>query len=320
MLPLQRVNRIAMLAILPLMALVIVAFKQTAQGASAPALPRDGTLVVAELRSESLTFIDLANGQSRQLAVPGPVHELVTDGAHVYATLGRGNALIQVALSGASVTSVVPLQGEPHGLALSGESLLVTLDAASGLLILDRSTLTGTSRETTGDTPHAVATGPQGTFVTDSRDNRLRKLPSGETVPTGEMPESVTFAGDFVVTADNVGGTLTVLRAATLAPYRTIAVGLGPVRAVPLGGDSVAVALAGQAHVALVNVRTGKVEKRLKVLARPDGICLNADHSYAAVISNEANAVQIFRVSDWRLAATLSVGNGPGACLWLPLD
>lgn len=318
MLPLHRINRIATLAILPLMALAIVVFPRIAQKTAAPVLPREGTIVVAELRGESLTFLDLATGHSRQLAVPGPAHELVTDGAHVYASLGRGNAVIEVDPAGPSIVRSAAIAGEPHGLALGDESLLVTLDSANELLTLDRGTLSVTKRETTGDTPHSVATGPGGAFVTDSRDNRLRKLPSGETAPVGELPESVALTAEFVVTADNVGGALTVLRAGTLAAYRTIAVGAGPVRVVALAPDRVAVAVGGKAQIAIVNVRTGKVEKRVTVLGRPDGICLNRDGSFAAVVSNEADAVQVFRVSDWRLAGTLSVGSGPGACLWLP--
>lgn len=320
MLPLHRINRIATLAILPLMALAIVAFSRPAQKTPAPVIPREGTLVVAELRGESMTFLGLANGTSRQLALPGPAHELATDGSRVYTTLARGEAIIEVDPAGPSITRRFPLEGDPHGLALDGESLLVTLDSARELTTLDRASLAVTGRQVTGDTPHAVAAGSQGVFVTDSRDNLLRKLPSGQTAATGEMPESVALIGDFVVTADNISGTLTVLRADTLAAYRTIPVGLGPVRVVPLGAGlvRVAVALTGKAQVAIVNVLTGEVEKRVTVLGRPDGICLNPDGSFAAVVSNENNAVQIFRVSDWRLAGTLKVGSGPGACLWLP--
>lgn len=319
MLPLHRLNRIATLAILPLMALAIVAFSRTAQKTAAPLLPRDGTIVVAELRGESLTFFDLADGTSRQLALPGPAHELATRGVRIYATLGRGNALAEVDPAGPSITHIARLQGEPHGLAATADSLLVTLDAARELLTIDPATYTVTKREPTGDTPHAVAAGPLGVFVTDSRDNRLRKLPSRQTAATGQTPESVALVGEFVVTADNVGGVLTVLRAETLAPYRTIAVGAGPVRVVALGPESVAVAIGAKSRVEIVNVRTGKVEKQVPVLARPDGICLNADRSFAAVVSNESDAVQVFRVSDWRLAGTLRTGSGPGACLWLPV-
>ena len=320
MLPLHRVNRIATLAILPLMALAIVAFSKTAQNGTAPELPRGGTIVVAELRGESMTFLDLNGGTSRQLAVPGPAHELATDGKRVYATLGRGDAVVEVDPAGPVLTRVAHLDGEPHGLTLRGDALLVTLDGARELLTLDRGSLTVMKRESTGDTPHSVATGASGTFVTDSRDNRLRKLGSGEIASTGEMPESVALVGEFVVTGDNVAGTLTVLRADTLAAYRTIAVGLGPVRVAPIRGDRVAVALSGKSQVAIVNVRTGAVEKRVKVLGRPDGICLNGDGTFAAVVSNEADAIQIFRVSDWRLAGTLRLGSGPGACLWLAAD
>ena len=317
MIPLRRLNRIATLAILPMMALAIVGFSQLAERTAKAIIPNEGTIVVAELRGESVTFLDLANGTSRQLAMPGPAHELATDGKRVYVSLGRGGAIVEVDPAGPLLTRVQRLDGTPHGLALDGDSLLVTLDSARELLTLDRSSLSVTKRDFVGDTPHAVASGPQGLFVTDSRENRLRKLPGGETAPTGDVPESVALVGEFVVTADNVGGTLTVLRADTLAPYRTIAVGLGPVRVVALGAERVAVALGAKAQLAIVNVRTGEVEKRVAVLGRPDGICLNHDATFAAVVSNEANAIQVFRVSDWRLAGTLTVGNGPGSCLWL---
>ena len=316
-LPLHRMNKFASAAILPLMVLAIVAFSNAAAKDEVVAMPVQGTLVIANLRAESLTIHDLRAGQTKEIVVPGPPHELAWAGGRIHATLGRANLLAEVDLNGPSLLRLTPLDGTPHGIAVSGDQLLVTQDTAGRVTTFDRASLAPLGSAATGDTPHTVAVAGKSVFVTDSRDDRLRQLPSGATLQTGVMPESVAVVGPFVVTADNVGGTLGIFADEPFSPVGTVRLGGGPVRVIPLDDRRVLVALNAGGEVAVVDVKARKVERRITVAERPDGLCLSPDGTFVAVVSNAAGVVQFFRVRDGRRAGSLAAGDGAGACAWL---
>lgn len=316
-LPLHRMNKIASAAILPLMVLAIVAFSNAAAKGGVVAVPVEGTLVVANLRLESLTIHDLRGGGAKEIVVPGPPHELAWAGGRIHAALGRANLLAEVDLSGPSLPRLTPVDGTPHGIAVSGEQLLVTQDTAGRVTTFDRASLAPLGSAATGDTPHSVAVAGANVFVTDSRDGRLRQVPSGATLPTGAMPESVAVVGAFVVTADNVGGTLSIFSLEPFALVGTVRLGGGPVRVVPLDDRRVMVALNASGEVAVVDVKARKVERRIRVAERPDGLCLSPDGTFVAVVSNAAGVVQFFRVEDGRRAGSIAAGDGAGACAWI---
>jgi DNA-binding beta-propeller fold protein YncE len=318
---LKQVNRIASLAIVPLMALAIVAgtrFIGRTAAASAPP-PREGMLVVAQLRGEALTLLNLETGRVSYLALPGPPHELATADGRLYATLGRANVVAEIAPKAPVILRLLHLSGEPHGIALGPNgNLYVTLDKAATLVEIDRATFAEIGRVATGDTPHTVTFGGLTAYVTDSRDNMLHALVDAEgTSPTGAMPESVAVVGQYVVTADADAGTLTVARRDGLQAVRTIQVGGHPVRLVALGGQQVAVSLNASARLVVVNVESAAIARTISVLGHPDGICVSPSGAFVAVASNEERAVQVFRRSDWALAATLDAGDGPGSCIWM---
>jgi hypothetical protein len=322
---LKGLNRAALIAILPLMALGIVSLTKLTGGVTAPP-PADGTIVVANLRGESLSLIDIAVPENgRTLALAGPPHEMLATAGRIYATLGRGNAVIEVEPRTPAILRTLSLAGEPHGLTLCDGSLIVSLDAADALVTLDRAAFTERFRQGTGDTPHTVTASGEGcgspgatAYVTNSRDNTVARLgATPATAPTGRQPESVVRVSGLLITADALDGTLSVFREDTLELLGRIPVGREPVRVFAIDERHLAVSLAGEARLAIVSLTTMKVERRLKTLDRPDGICLSPDGKYLAVVSNADDAVQVFRVSDWRTAAAYPAGDGPGSCLWL---
>lgn len=305
------------------MALAIVIGARAVGRASKAPMPREGLLVVAQLRAESITTYDLQNGSGvRQLGLPGPPHEFAYAAGRLYLTLGRGNALLELEPALPGILRLLPLDGEPNGLAVAGDRLLVTLDKADALVTIDRATLVETGRLSTGQTPHNVAIAGDTAYITDSRDNRLRALPLVEpsqplTTATGALPESVTIAGEFVVTADAEGGAITIVRRDGFQSVGSMVLGGHPVRVVTLDDTHVLVALNASAQVAVVDVARHHVERKVGVLGHPDGMCISPSAAYVAVVSNADDAVQIFRRSDWVLAGTLQSGDGPGACAWL---
>ena len=316
----QKMGKIASMATLPLMAVVILmasrAVSTTAQDRTPPG---EGMLVVANLREESLTFHDLARESgTRTLLVPGPPHELVHVSGRAYATLGRANLLAEIDPKAPGILRTVSLAGEPHGLALDGQSLLVTLDAAGAVLNIDPVGLTESSRVSVGATPHIVATGNRQTFVVLAKDNRLVELNSGASRATGRLPESVVIAGDFVVSANAGDGTLSLFRREGLIPLGTLAVGGSPVRVVALGATHIVASLGSTAEVVVVELEGMRIERRVKVGSRPDGLCVSPSGTFIAVVSNADNLARVFRLPTWTPVLALVTGDGPGACLWLP--
>lgn len=315
----SRMNRLAGVAILPIMLLAILVFSRSAQTEKDLELPAAGTIVVANLRAESLTFHDLARSRATTLVLPGPPHEMLALGGRLYVTLGRANLVAEVDPAGPGILRLLQLSGEPHGIAERDGKLLVTLDKAAAVVTVDLATFTEISREPAGDTPHIVLVSSHGTFVTDSRANAVRKLGSPPlTAPTGELPEGIAIAGDRVVTADHLSGTLSVFDAGTLAPLGSISVGAGPVRVAALDEHHVVVTTQGTPRLVVVDVSRLKVEKQVDAPARPDGICIAPDGQYLGVASNAEGSVRFFSTGNWRGAGSIPAVDGPGACLWLP--
>lgn len=320
MFTLNRLNRASPLLVLPMMALALLwAFRTSTPGESV-AMPREGTIVVAGLRAESLTFVRPGLDQpARSLALPGPPHELVFAGGRLYATLGRADLLAEVEPRGPGILREVALAGAPHGLAVEGDDLLVTLDTGNALVRLDRASLAERGRTATGDTPHMAARDGQDVYVTDSRDGRIRLVRDPATVAAaGSLPEGVAVVGDTVVVADAEGGTVYLFQRETLEPLGTVVTGGHPVRIVALDATHAVVSLNAAAKVAVVDVAKRRVERTVDTEARPDGICISPSGEFVGVASNAADVVQVFRLRDWKLAGSLTASHGPGSCLWLP--
>lgn len=312
-------NRVVSLSIIPLMLLTIAVFSRLAKDETPAEPPTAGTLVVANLRRETLTFIDLADDRRAELVVPGPPHEMVVAEGRLYVTLGRGGLVVEVDTQAKAILRTLQLDGEPHGLAFLAGNLYVTLDKGNAVVVIDRATLTELRRLPTGSTPHVIAASGAAILVTDSRDNALRQLePSPVTVATGEQPEGLAVVGGVAVTADAAGGTLTFATAPGLAGPRTLHIGASPVRVTALDDVRALVSLQGDGRIAVVNVSKGQVERRLSVAARPDGTCVAPGGSYVAVASNAAGTVDLFETVDWHRAPEITLAAGLGACAWLP--
>ncbi len=311
-------NRAAMLAILPLMALAVVGgMRLTPRAAAEP--PRSGILVVANLRAESLTFFDFANPvRSRTLFTGGPPHELALSGGRLYATLGRANALIEVELASAALLRTIPIAGEPHGLSLSGEDVLITTDEGGGLVVLDRATLSIKAQQALGGTPHAVWAEAGQVYVAQAGSAAALNATNGQALPTGAHPESLAVAGRYLVTANTAAGTVTVIDRESWRVLGEVRVGKGPVRVIRLTDTRVVVALNGEAEIAVVDLDRLRVVRHEKTLERPDGLCIDPSGAFLAVTSNALDAVIVFQLKDWRVAATIPAGDGPGSCAWLP--
>lgn len=318
----RRLNRLATTAILPLMFLTVAVAAGRSGGnpsSNTDTLPHEGVVVAANLRDDSLTFHDLGEGGATStLVLPGPPHELAVAGDRLYATLGRGNLLVEVAPLAPGILRTLSLDGQPHGLATEGTNLLVTLDTAAQLVTIDRASFSVILRSPTADTPHTVAAIDGDVYVAAARANQLTDIGSGRALSTGELPESVAIVGPYLVTADNVGGTLTIVRRDSFILIGRVKIGGEPVRAVALDDHRALVALNSAGRVAVVDLTALTVEREITTDARPDGLCVSPSGQYVAVASNALGTLTILRTSDWSRAATVAGVPGLGSCLWLP--
>ncbi len=73
-----------------------------------------------------------------------------------------------------------------------------------------------------------------------------------------------------------------------------------PVRVITLDSDRVIVSLNSDSYIAVVNLRTGEIERRVKVAGHPEGLCLSPSGRFLAIASNEYDSVNVFRTTDWR--------------------
>jgi hypothetical protein len=274
---------------------------------------------VANLRDESLTFVPLTQGGGPlTLALPGPPHELAESGGRIYATLGRGGLVVEVDGSGAGILRTVAVAGEPHGLALDADSLLVTPDKATSVLRIPLRDFVAIPQGLTGTTPHTVAVAAGKIYVTDSGDARLREVTSGRTAVTGALPESVAIAGSYVVTADAAAGSLSIFDAESLTPAGSVLLPGHPVRVIRVDDTTVAASLGDAGKVVVVDLKSAKVTRTIVTDARPDGLCLDpATPGRLAVVSNAASSVRIYGLTNGREVESFKTPDGPGSCLWL---
>lgn len=315
----RQLNRLAALSVLPLMVVAILVGTRAGGGERLPdELPREGALVVANLRAASLTVHRLDTPGVTTLALPGAPHELAVIDGRVYATLPRANRLLEIEPRAPAVLRSLDLDGAPHGLAPRAAELLVALDSSGEVARVDLRSFAAMERFPVGDTPHALVVAPGGeVFVALARENRVVETGSGWSAPTGALPESVAIAGRTLVTADAISGTLSLFDLPGGEARGRLAVGGQPVRVLALDERRVAVALVDTAEVVIVDTHGARVERRLRVATRPDGLCLSPSGRFLAVVTNDQDAVTVYRIADWRRLVALATGDGPGACAWV---
>lgn len=320
----SKLNRIATLAVLPLIVFAIV-IAARAGGDDTSAAEEEfepaGMLVVANLVSQDLTIYRLDERKApTTLALPGAPHEMVELNGRLYVTLDRANALAEVDPRAPGILRTLSLEGRPHGIATDGTTLFVTLDDANEVVTIDAATFQVRDRHPTGDTPHNIAYDNGALFVTDSRDNTVRRIaPSvpGTVSSAGALPETIAVTHGLVITGDADANQLSVFEAATLRPLESIEMPGRPVRLLATTTHL----LVARNHAALLEVLELPSLDRVasaEVADFPDGICPDPSGRYVGVASNGEGLVTILSTASWNPLGALGAGRGPGSCLWLP--
>ena len=322
----KTINRLAIMGILPMMVLSILAGMNSSSASTSepPELPREGTLVIANLRdpsrSRSTILAATANRTSSRSRAPPtswslpPAASMPPSRAKIRSSKStRKPPASCVRCSPARWSTASPSKIETRS---SRPSTARSLSSPSTVRHSRR-----LSTNATGDTPHTVAILDGAYYITDSRDGTLRRIDTttgaSTTVPAGVLPESVTVAGQRIAVADAASGQVSWF-SPDLELVGRVTVGGTPVRVITLDDERVIVSLNSDTHIAVVNLRTGEIERRIKVAGHPDGLCLSPSGRFLAIASNQYDSVNVFRTTDWKLMVTLEAGNGPGACVALP--
>jgi DNA-binding beta-propeller fold protein YncE len=289
-----------------------------------PALPRevqagrgDGQIVVADLRDQAVLVIDGQTGDiAMRIAVAGGPHELLRlpDG-RILASLEQAGALALLNLDGGDVETI-ELGGTPHGLALDGETLLVTDRATSQIRRFALPGWTELAPIETGVWPHAVTPLPDGRLAVAEAGPSTLSIGT-EAIAVSELPETVVLdpSGTLIATAGALGGDLQLFDAGG-GLLLEVALGGRPVRVLfsPDGG-AVAVALSAAHEVALVAL-DGNV-RRVPVSGVPDGLAFSSDGARLYASDVYGGALTVIDPVAGVVTATFFVGESTGALLVL---
>ncbi|MBT5774093.1 MAG: YncE family protein [Dehalococcoidia bacterium] len=271
-------------------------------------------IVVADLRGHAVLLIDAGTGDAvKRIAVGGGPHELLAlpDG-RIVASLEQAGVLALIDFDG--VVEAIEVGGTPHGLALDGETLLVTDRATNELrrfALVDWQELAPIK---TGDWPHAVAVLPDGRLAIAEAGSSM--LTVGEiSLEVSELPETVAIdpTGGRIATAGAVGGVLHVFDSEGGLLFE-VTLGGRPVRVLfsPDGG-TIAVALSAAHEVALVQLDGGV--RRVAVSGVPDGLAFSSDGGWLYASDVYQGALTAIDVEAGVATATFVVGESSGALL-----
>ncbi len=273
-----------------------------------------GELIVADLRADELVIVDRGTEAIlERISLPGAPHELLSlpDG-RTLVSIEQHGLLVAVDVERV-VVEQIPVGGVPHGLALDGDTVLVTDRDTDQVRRFEIGSWHERTPITVDRWPHAVAVTATGAIAVAAA--LADTLTIGDrTHEVSALPETVSLASDgAIATAGAVGGELHVFAEDGTEELR-IFLGGRPVRVLfAPHGELVAVALSAEGAVALV-ARDGTV-RRVAVPGVPDGLAFNAagDRLYVSdVVGGGAAVVDTVRAE---LVSVLDVGTATGALL-----
>lgn len=278
------------------------------------AADHDHELIVADLRTDELIVIEPGTGSVVQrIPLPGAPHELLSlpDG-RLLASIEQRGLLVAVDIDRATLEEIA-LGGIPHGLALDGDTVLVTDRDINQVRRFEIGSWRELAPVAVDRWPHAVAVTEAGSLVVAAA--------LGDTLSVGEhahevsaLPETVSLAPDgAVATAGAQGGELHVFNPDGTEELQVF-LGGRPVRVLfASDGQSIAVALSADAAVALVG-RDGTI-RRVAIPGVPDGLAFSTDGDRLYVSDVVGGGVAVIDVERAVLSDVWHVGTATGALL-----
>ena len=292
-------------------ALAAVALVALALGWSPRSAP--DPLIVADLRGHALVVLDpSAPEAARRIDLPGGPHELLRlpDG-RVLVSLEQYGALALVDVGSGDVERI-EVGGNPHGLALDGDAVLVTDRSVEQVRRFALDDWRELDPLPSSHWPHAVAVTPSGAVAVTSAEPGTVRVGDEETF-VGRTTKTLAVRGDGAIAAAAATDGVVVLIAPDGSLLGRWEIGGRPVRvAFSPDGDTLAVALSAGHGVALIGpdgVRRAPVE------GVPDGLAFSRDGRIVYASDVYGGAVTAVDVESGAVLAVIPVGEGTGAML-----
>lgn len=299
----------------PLLLFAVVA--PSPPGTPQPHALEAGTLVVADLRGHALTVIALPSGATRRIPLEGGPHELLPlAGGRMAASLEQAGRVALVELAGGRV-DYLETGGLPHGLALDGDTLLVTDRAAAAIRRFDVTARAELAPVEGGALPHQLAIAGGALLVADASSDRLG-LGAFGSVAQSAVAESIALSADHTrVAVAGAGDGRVLVCGLDGSEVRLVQVGGRPVRLMfDPAGATLAAALSATGEVALID-REGAV-RRIAVPGVPDGLAFNSDGRVLFVSDIAGGAVTAMEVTSGWTIARFDGGGTAGALALVP--
>ncbi len=276
-----------------------------------------GTLVVADLRGRALTLIELQSGASRSIALEGGPHELLRlpDG-RMAVSLEQAGRVALVELASGHV-DYLETGGLPHGLALEGDTLLMTDRAAEAIRRFDVRSRTELAPLASGALPHQIGRARGALLVADASAGRLA-LGDQRFVGQPAVTESIAVSPDEdrVAVAGAGDGRVVVYGVADGVVRLDVALGGRPVRLLyDPAGVILAVALSAAGDVALIDQQG--VVRRVEVGGVPDGLAFTPDGRLLFASDMAGGAVTVIETASGHPIGSLDGGATAGALAFL---
>jgi YVTN family beta-propeller protein len=218
------------------------------------------------------------------------------------------------------ITKTIPLLREPHHLVLSpdGKSLVVGDTAGNALFFLDPHT-GDIQRKITVSDPYQLQYSPNGKLLTTAGLARnqvdiydARSYTLLHRVPARSMPSHIAYTPDSSVVFVSLQGTnsLIAIRTADGAVLWNKKVGRTPA-GVFWNNGRILVGIMGDAHIAVVDPKTGNVERTIPTGRGAHTMFYNLDHSLIYATNRVDGTVTILDPVTLAVKRTLIVRGGP---------
>ncbi len=240
--------------------------------------------------------------------------------ASVFVVNSNDANLDMIDLATHQITKTIPLLREPHHLVLSpdGKSLVVGDTAGNALFFLDPISGDIQRRVTVSD-PYQLQYSPNGNLLTiaglarnqidiyDAHNYALLHR-----VPARSMPSHIAYSPDSSVVYVSLQGTngLMAIRTSDGAVLWNTKVGRTPAGVFTTRGK-ILVGIMGDAHIAVVDPTTGRVERTIPTGRGAHTMFFNADHSLIYATNRVDGSICVLDPVTFAVRRTIIVRGGP---------
>lgn len=306
-----------------------------------------GLVYTANEHGNSLSAIDLVNGQVETVAIPISPHnvQITPDGARLLAVGipaegGHADAPGQLLVLDSTSISSGPLAaiavGEHPAHVVTdraAERAFVTLADQNAVAVVDLAEGKVVTTIATGRYPHGLRVSPDGSsiYVANVENGSVSVLDPARLVgvariPVGKAPVQVGFLPDgsraYVSLRDE--NMVAVIDTARKEVVGKVAVGRNPIQvfATP---DSRYVYVANQGSeaqpadtVSVIDAAAGSIVKTIKTGAGAHGVVVSHDGQFAFVTNIVDGTVSVIDVAEQAVIKTFKVGDGPNGVTFKP--